>query len=438
MPNPKHNEVVHVTLRRSAALAVLAASAVVLTACGGGNDPRGGGDDGDDGQRSSTVNFYTDKAAWEPQFLEVSDVSSESIGLSMDFTGYSDANQYDAFIRQSFRTNEKPDLFTWHTGSKLEELVAEDLLEPTTDIWTEAIENGDATEELKQYFTVDGEQYCVPTLAAYWVMYYNKAVFAEHNIEEPQTWADLMAAAETLKAAGVTPFYQTNILFSFVWFQTLLAGSDPDLYNDLATGEASYTDPGVVEVMEQWGEMIDKGWYQDPGVQTDPQTQLANGDVAMINFGTFLSGQLNSIGAVAGTDYDFFVVPNVNPGLDKTVLPFETGPLCTAAGATNLDEALEYGAWWMTEEAQTSWANARGDVSFNPNAQVNDEGLAELNEQAGATDIQLVNRYFEATPTPILTAALDGFGAFVSNSGDPMPILETIQAEAEAYWSSQG
>lgn len=422
-------------LRRTAPLAAIAASALVLAACGGGDD---GSSTGDDGEQSSTVNFYTDKAAWEPQFQEVSDLSADSIGLSMEFTGYSDANQYDAFIRQSFRTDEKPDLFTWHTGSKLEELVGEDLLEPTSDIWAEAIENGDATEDLKQYFTVGDEQYCVPTLAAYWVMYYNTAVFEEHGITPPTTWDDLIAAADTLVAAGVTPFYQTNILFSFVWFQTLLAGSDPELYNDLASGDASYTDEGVVEVMELWGDMIDKGYFQDPGVQTDPQTQLKNGDVAMINFGTFLSGQLNSIGAVAGTDYDFFVVPNVNPDLDKTVLPFETGPLCTAANATNLDEAKEYAQWWMGEEAQTAWSNARGDVSFNPNAKVNDESLAGLNEQAGSDDIQLVNRYFEATPTPILTAALDGFGAFVSNGGDPMPILETIQAEADAYWSSQG
>ncbi|HEY9408750.1 MAG TPA: extracellular solute-binding protein [Jiangellaceae bacterium] len=422
-------------LRRTAPLAAIAASALVLAACGGGDD---GSSTGDDGEQSGTVNFYTDKAAWEPQFQEVSDLSADSIGLSMEFTGYSDANQYDAFIRQSFRTDEKPDLFTWHTGSKLEELVGEDLLEPTSDIWAEAIENGDATEDLKQYFTVGDEQYCVPTLAAYWVMYYNTAVFEEHGITPPTTWDDLIAAADTLVAAGVTPFYQTNILFSFVWFQTLLAGSDPELYNDLASGDASYTDEGVVEVMELWGDMIDKGYFQDPGVQTDPQTLLKNGDVAMVNFGTFLSGQLNSIGAVAGTDYDFFVVPNVNPDLDKTVLPFETGPLCTAANATNLDEAKEYAQWWMGEEAQTAWSNARGDVSFNPNAKVNDESLADLNEQAGTDDIQLVNRYFEATPTPILTAALDGFGAFVSNGGDPMPILETIQAEADAYWSSQG
>lgn len=421
--------------RRILSLTVLAAISGTLAACGG--DTGGGGSSGE-GTETSSISFYTDKAAWEPQFTKVSEASESQIGLSLDFTGYSDAKQYSAFIKQSFRTDEKPDMFTWHTGSELEELAKNGLLAPTTEIWDAAVKNGNVPPELRQYFTVEGEQYCVPMNAAYWVMYYNKEIFAKHNITPPDSWQDLMDSAAKLKKAGVTPFYQTNVLFSFVWFQTLLAGSDPQLYKDLSTGKASYTDPGVVKVMEQWGTMIDAGYFSDPGVQTTPETQLKNGDVAMINFGTFLSGQLNAVGMKSGEDYGFFKVPNVNPELQKTVLPFETGPMCTAADATHLDAAKRYAKWWMGPEAQTAWANARGDVSFNPKAKVNDKALADLTETAGSDQVQLVNRWFEATPTPIRTVALDGFGKFVSNGGDPMPILKNIQAEAEKYWESEG
>nr|WP_203416876.1 extracellular solute-binding protein [Jiangella ureilytica] len=420
-------------MRHSAVLAAVAGSALVLAACGGGDD-----DDTEGSAGPGMINFYTDKGAWEPQFLEVSDVSELSLGLGLDFTGYSDADQYSAFIRQSFRTNEKPDLFTWHTGSELEDLVAEDLLAPTTDIWESAISDGNVPEALREHFTVGDEQYCVPMNAAYWVMYYNKPLFEQYGLAEPTSWTELMTVADTLLANGVTPFYETNILFSFVWFQTLLAGTDPDLYNALSNGEASYTDPGIVEVMEQWRTMLETGYFGDPGDQTTPQDQLKNGTVAMINFGTFLSGQLNSVSMVSGTDYDFFVIPNANAELPQTSLIFETGPMCTAKDAENETSALQYAEWWMSEEAQTTWANARGDVSFNPKALVQDQALAELNEQSAGDDYLLLERYFEATPTPVLTAALDGFGAFVTNPGDPMPILETIQAEADAYWSEQG
>ncbi len=163
-------------------------------------------------------------------------------------------------------------------------------------------------------------------------MYYNKAVFKKAGVTQtPKTWPELIAVADKVKAAGVKPFYQTNILFSFVWFETLLAGKDPDLYDALATGKAKYTDPGVVEVMNEWKKMIDAGYFSDPGSKTEPQAQLKNGDVAMINFGTWFSGNLNTLKMKAGTDYDFFVIPNVNASLPKTSMIFETGPVCSAA-----------------------------------------------------------------------------------------------------------
>ena len=36
--------------------------------------------------------------------------------------------------------------------------------------------------------------------------YYNADIFADNGIEVPETWDELLAAAETLDAAGITPF----------------------------------------------------------------------------------------------------------------------------------------------------------------------------------------------------------------------------------------
>lgn len=423
----------------SKTLAAAAVGSVLLASCGG-DDP---GDEsaGDDAApavaESGTLNFYTDKAAWEPQFDQVSAASEEAIGFDLNFTGYSDSNAYSAFIKQSFRTAEKPSLFTWHTGQPLHELVEEDLVASTSDLWASALADGDIPADLEQYYTVDGEQYCVPLLVAYWVMYYNTEIFDEYGFTPPESWDELMSIADTLAADGIPAFYHTNILFSFVWFQTLLAGADPDLYAALSSGEASYTDPGVVEVMEMWGDMIDKGYFSAPDLASDPQALLRDGEVAMLNFGTFFTGQLNDLGLESGEDYDFFVIPAVNPDLDRTPLIFETGPLCVADEAEDRAEAMHYLEWWLTPEAQTTWANARGDVSPNPRAEIHDDRLADLGTEASTDAYQLIERYFEATPTDVLFTALDGFGEFVTSPGDPMPILETIEAEAEAYWASQ-
>ena len=116
--------------------------------------------------------------------------------ITLNTTGYSDAAQYDAFIKQSFRTQKSPGLFTWHTGDSLKQLVDEDLVAETTDLWTKAIDEGWATEGLRDEYTFDDKQYCVPMNIAYWVMYYNKNIFEEQGIEEPTTWEELDAGRD--------------------------------------------------------------------------------------------------------------------------------------------------------------------------------------------------------------------------------------------------
>lgn len=413
------------------AVAAFAAATVLLAGCSGG----GGGDDA--GATTGTLDFYTDKAAWEPDFDELNAASSEQVDIELNTTGYSDANQYDAFIKQSFRTQKSPGLFTWHTGSSLTELVDEGLIAETTDIWDEAIDEGWATEDLRETYTIDDKQYCVPMNIAYWVMYYNKNIFAEQGIEVPTTWEELDAAATTLKAAGITPYYQTSTLFTFQWFQQLVAGTDPELYNGLATGEVKFTDPEIVDIMNVWLEEQEAGWFSDAGSTVDPAVGLKQGDYAMINFGSFFNGSLDGAGMVSGQDYGMFVIPAVNPDLGTTPVAVESGPLCVAENSSQKDLGLAYSKWWMSADAQTAWNAARGDVAFNPKAEVADPMLAELGTTVADGEHLLYTRFFEAFPTPIVTVAIEQFGAFNANPSDPMPFLETIQAEADAYWADQ-
>jgi multiple sugar transport system substrate-binding protein len=420
--------------RRTKALTALAvAGALVMTACGAADDSPGAGGD----KPVDSLKFYNDKPAWKDAFAQVSAAGTKDVGVGITPTGHSDANAYSAFIRSSFRTKAKPDLFTWHTGKKLEDLVDQGLIAETTKQWEKAVADGNIPKGLRQYFTVGDKQYCVPLFAAYWVMYYNKFIFAKAGVTPPKTWQELIAVADRVKAAGVKPFYDTNVLFSFVWFETLLAGKDPDLYDALAAGKAKYTDPGVVEVMNDWKKMIAAGYFSDPGLKTEPQTQLKNGNVAMVNLGTWFSGSLNTLKMKPGTDYDFFIIPNVDPSLPKTSMIFETGPVCSAAQGEHSSSVDKWTEWWVGPQAQTTWANARGDLSFNSKAEVKEPGLAALTKEAGGDGYRLINRWFEATPVPVVDKALEVFGAFVTKPGDPMPGLQKIQAAADAYWAKQ-
>ncbi|MEV4363708.1 ABC transporter substrate-binding protein [Nonomuraea sp. NPDC049625] len=411
-------------------LGVAAVICLAITACSsGGSAPK-------QAVGKTELKLYNDKGAWSKYFDEMGSLSKQQIGLSMKPVGYTDEPTYQAFIKASFRTDVKPDLFTWTTGGRLAEIVAQKQVSDTSAIWQEAIKNGDLSADLAKYYTVSGKQYCVPLNAAYWGMFYNKSVFDKYQLKPPATWDELVKVAETLKKNGVKAFYHTSVLFSFVWFEQLLAGTDPDLYDRLSTGQAKYTDPGVVDVMKRWKSMIDAGYFNNPGDKTDPGDVLKTGKAAMVSFGTWFNTSMTQRDMKAGTDYGFFVIPNVNPALPKTSMIFESGPLCSLAKAPDPDASTKYLKWWVSSSAQEKWATARGDVSANPKVAIADQAIAEVSKAAGSGDYRLVNRYFEATPPPVLTAALDGFGAFVVKPDTYQKVLTDIQAAADEYWST--
>jgi multiple sugar transport system substrate-binding protein len=410
--------------------AAVATAALALTACGGGDPAKSEG--------KTQIKLYNDKGAWSPYFKDIGALSKQQIGLDMEPVGYTDAPTYDAFIKASFRTSVKPDLFTWHTGGQLEEIVKAGQVADTSSLWNDAIGKGYLPESLKPYYTYDGKQYCVPLNIAYWVMFYNKKVFDDAGLQPPKSWADMMTAAVALKAKGVTPFYATSQLFNFVWFQQLLIGEDPQLYNDLATGKAKFTDPGVVKVMQQWKSLIDMGYMSDPGDKTEPQELLKSGKVAMAPFGTWFNTSMTQVGMKPGTDYGMFTIPNVNPANTKTTLLFESGPLCILDKAPDKAASMKFAQWWLEPAAQEKWATSRGDVSANPKVTIPDPSLNEINKAAGSSDVALSSRFFELVPAPILTAALDAFGAFTVKPGDYQKQLATLQKAADDYWAKAG
>lgn len=381
------------------------------------------------------LQYYTDKAAWKPDLESMNATSQDNCGLSVAVTGYSDPTQYNAFIMQGFQTDQKPTLFTWHTGDQLKSLVDKGLVAETTDIWKAATAAGYVPDGLIDNYTYGGKQYCVPLNIAYWVMYYNKKSFADAGVTPPKTWDEFTKVTAALRAKGQTPLHQMNVIFSFAWFQALLMGGDPAAYAGLETGKTKYTDAPVQNTMKQWYQMEQNKDFIDAGVQTDPQTLLKTGKVAMAYFGTFFTGQLTSVGMKSDSDYGVFALPNVAGG--KQQMALETGPLCVGARSANEKAALAYSSWWMGVPAQTAWSDKRGDISFNPQVPVKDPALGGLLKDL--PQWQIHKRWLEATPTPIYNVADPAFGEFVSKpTADSMPMLQKIQAAADQYWNSQG
>ena len=274
------------------------------------------------------IDFYHDKANWQDAFMAAFGKAPAAVTA----TPYADTSSYQAAVRASLKTPSAPGLFTWWSGYRMKDLVDAGLLADVSDIWKKHIDSGKYNASLADPYTFDGKVYGVPDNIAWWVVFYNKKVFAQYNLTPPKTWEDLEKINATLKQNNVTPFGATieGRWPAFIWFEEFLIRQDPDLYAKLMSGEAKYTDQGVTDMFAKWKEWIDKGYFTDPSVSFGTAggnamaSQFAQGKLAMILVGTWYFSTFTQAG-MSGDDVGAFIMPNMKADM-KPALIAESAP----------------------------------------------------------------------------------------------------------------
>jgi hypothetical protein len=74
-------------------------------------------------------------------------------------------------------------------------------------------------------------------------------------------------------------------------------------------------------------------------------------------------------------------------------------------------------------------ANSKSDVSYLPKVKV------DLRQMLVSEDYRILNRFWEATPTPICEQAVDKFAEFILNPKSVDKVLADLDKIADEYWS---
>lgn len=130
-------------------------------------------------------------------------------------------------------------------------------------------------------------------------IFYNKALFEEHGVSEPQTWDELLAAAQTFQDAGLTPLaasgeqgWPITRLISGHIFRSL----GPDALEAVRDGSAKLTDPEYVASAQAIADLGAAGYFGDNVTSLDydgATNEFLTGNAAMIYMGTWLLGNIN-------------------------------------------------------------------------------------------------------------------------------------------------
>ncbi|MCD9023754.1 ABC transporter substrate-binding protein [Cohnella silvisoli] len=233
------------------------------------------------------VMMHADWAKGGP-WAEIMKGYEQKSGNKVDLQIVSD--NFEQLVLTKLATKDVPDvLFFFSQSSAIKKLNPEKNLVELTDEPYMSRVNPTIT---KYYLNEGGKIYGIPTsgMNVSGVLY-NKKVFADLGLAVPQTYDELLAVSEKIKAAGITPFYEAGKdgwplqVFSFSGFANLL-DKQPDLMEKINTHQVTLDQiPEFIDLLQKQVDIVNKGYANKnlfSGTYDLSLDELATGKSAMV------------------------------------------------------------------------------------------------------------------------------------------------------------
>lgn len=340
-------------------------------------------------------------------------------------------------LQAGFLRGNPPDLGLLNYNMEMARFMERGALSDLSDLPEAARILPPVQELVDQYATYPGRTSVLPYSVMAASVIYNKALFDQHGVQVPQTWDQLIAVCDRLKAADVTPFYAT---FKEPW--------------SVAQGWFDYTVGGMVDVAAFFEQLKAQGtdvgpnspvsFSKDFAEPTHRMTMLAsqytNRDAASRAYGdgnlAFAQGRA---AMYLQGPWAFGEIAKTAPDLDLGTfpLPVTNDPEDTKV-RVNLDLAL-----WIPE-ASTEKEAAREFVSYLMQPDVMDEFNAHFlafgttTDSAPATDERILGmqeyydeaKFYQGPSRAIpLTIPTDNYIQAMVTGGDIDQTLERLDAD---------
>ena len=291
--------------------------------------------------------------------LELAKKFEEQTGIHIDYQ-IIPADQYFSVLKTKLNSGEATDIFGGQSGKtdlKVQYDVEKNAVDLTGEEWTQRHD----PISLDQV-SLDGKVYGASIwdiiASNYFVVMYNKDIFAEQGLSVPTTYAEFKDICLKLKDAGINPIYQpiADGWHHVLWFPMVgprYEELNPGLAEQLNANEATFAEtPVMLEAMTQLKELYDLGCFGENTLSdavADTNAKLASGEYAM---GVTALAQPASLEAehpdVPASNFGFFPMPLV----DNQLAPAHpAGPSkFIYSSSPHVEEAKQYLAFLMEPE----------------------------------------------------------------------------------------
>ncbi|NAZ81339.1 extracellular solute-binding protein [Kineococcus sp. R8] len=351
----------------SAGAAALGA-APLLGACGGGDTSSSGG--------TTTVRvwtWYSEQQEEFPRLVEEFQAKNPSIKVENRIFGSPD--QYLPALAAAVSGGDVPEIFAPHIRalSYGEAGVSADLKAELGDEFL-----SDFFQSTIDEYTLDGKQYALGWMAQTFGVFYNPDLLAAAGVTgEPETWDDLIAAADKVNATGksAVAISASPSTSGLDFFLPLLAqiADDPTYYLRLDKLDGvDYTDTVVVQALELMQKIVRGGVFQPGanGTSGDQANQLffTEGSAMLFNGSFAPQGFVLNAPPEFVQKYKVMQTPALAPGARHYTANQAGAGLAVSATSKAKDAALEFLRFIYSPEQYTKTMNASNSMPSTKSA----------------------------------------------------------------------
>ena len=212
--------------------------------------------------------------------------------------------EWEAFENDSYKTKikstsaeELPDIFFTWAGAFCGDFAAAGKVYCLDEAYAEY---ADALPDvMTKNATYDGKRYAVPLTMNIVAMFANMDLLAEVGYDKvPETYEDLIACCDALKAKGIIPFgcsgnatwcvteYLEPIIEKTIGYEEL---------GNIFAGKSTWNNPAIATAVDNFQKMVMGGYFDPAGVSLDNDTVKANfiaGKYAFYQNGTWNCGDI--------------------------------------------------------------------------------------------------------------------------------------------------
>ena len=425
------------------ALVVATAAVFATVACGGGGTAAAG----------SVKVMATWTGVEQASFMAVMKPFTDSTGITIQ---YEASRDQDALLTTRVAAGNPPDLAAAPSPTLLTNFAKTGKVKPLNNVVDmTALQN----EVSKTWIDLgepvgDGKLYQIFSwVSLKGLIWYDPKNFQAKGYNVPNSWDSLLQLQQTIKSGGTTPWcvaLESGAASGWPgsdWVKEIvLSQSGPTVYDNWWQGHQKWTSPEIKLAWQTWGQILgpnDANVYG--GSKTMVSTNFADGGTPMFqtppkcylhNQASFITANFQSADpqAVAGTDYNFFPLPDINS--QYTGAHVVSGDAWSMFNDTpQAEKMIKYLA---TADAQAIWVKRGGKIS--PNNKVSLDNYPDaLSKSTAQILVQTKIGKYDAgdlMPTDMKNGYWAAVLKFAQNQGQLDSILANLDSiQAKAYTS---